>query len=318
MNAVQQFIERVGFSGPGQAAAHRTPGVMAMAHNFVGGDDAAGALSTAGDLIASSLLCTLHMREPPVRDDAGVAVQVATYRGLIAELQQRGLVASAELSVKLEQLGLHLDGGLDAAIANLHDLAVEAAGAGLPMTLDMEWPAEVEDTLRAWREVHDVVPTLGIAVQAYLPRTEADCRMLADRGARVRLCKGGYRNRPGITYGTRHDVDLSYIRCLRALFQGSGYPMVATHDGRLIEIALSLASANGRTTDDYELQMMLGVRSDEQIRLARSAQRVRVYVIFGSDWYSWFVGRLAERPANLVTMARAVAEHAQHGLRHVD
>lgn len=260
-------------------------------------------------------MCTLHLREPPVADPVGVSEQLDTYRGLLTGLAERGWGDRAEVSVKLEQLGLHTPGGLAAAIANLGDLAAHARDLGLPMTLDMEWPDEVQDTLHAWREARAVLPSLGIAVQAYLPRTELDCRRLAQEGARVRLCKGGYRTQPGISFDSRHEVDLSYVRCLRALLEGGAYAMVATHDGRLVEIALALADANGRSTSDYELQMMLGVRSGEQVRLAQTGQRLRVYVVFGSDWYAWFVGRMAERPANQMTMVRAVAEHALPGRR---
>jgi proline dehydrogenase len=169
-----------------------------------------------------------------------------------------------------------------------------------------DYPA-VAPTLAALRTLREQVPTVGVAVQAALRRSEADCGELAEAGARVRLCKGAYEEPVGVGHVGRHEVDRSYVRCLRVLMAGSGYPMVATHDPRLIEIAGALAIRYQRPADAYEYQMLYGVRPAEQVRLARAGQRVRVYLPYGADWYPYLVRRLAERPANLTFFLRSLA-----------
>src|SRR5690606_32646580 len=143
-------------------------------------------------------------------------------------------------------------------------------------------------------------------VQAYLKRTEGDCADLAGPGSRVRLCKGAYDEPASVAYRRRADVDLAYVRCLKVLMRGQGYPMVATHDPRLVEIASTLAVRNGRGPADFEFQMLYGVRPSAQRALAADGHRVRVYVPYGTEWFPYFMRRLAERPANLALAARAV------------
>jgi proline dehydrogenase len=145
-------------------------------------------------------------------------------------------------------------------------------------------------------------------LQAYLRRTEGDCRDLATAGSRVRLCKGAYREPASVAYTKALDVDLSYVRCTNILMQGEGYPMLATHDPRLIEIGAERAKFHGRASgDDFEFQLLYGIRPDEQRRLAAMGETVRVYVPYGAQWYGYLMRRLAERPANLGFFARALA-----------
>ncbi|MDT4920092.1 MAG: proline dehydrogenase [Pseudonocardiales bacterium] len=141
-------------------------------------------------------------------------------------------------------------------------------------------------------------------LQAYLHRTESDCRDLAYAGSRVRLCKGAYKEPASVAFQRRQEVDLSYVRCINALLEGDGYPMFATHDPRLIAIAAERAAAS-RTTA-FEFQMLYGIRPDEQRRLAAAGHTVRVYVPYGSEWYGYLMRRLAERPANLAFFGRAL------------
>jgi proline dehydrogenase len=143
-------------------------------------------------------------------------------------------------------------------------------------------------------------------IQACLRRSEADCRALAAYGTRVRLCKGAYSEPESVAFTSRRDIDTSYARCLRALMNGSGYPMLATHDPRLIEITTSLALLTGRAPDSFEYQMLYGIRPAEQRRLAGTGARMRVYVPYGGDWYAYLVRRLAERPQNLGFFLRSL------------
>ena len=183
------------------------------------------------------------------------------------------------------------------------DLAREA---GTTVTLDAEEHAAIEPTLRIAADLRAEYGDLGCVVQACLRRTEADCRSLAAHGVRVRLCKGAYSEPESVAFIARRDVDASYARCLRVLMNGPGYPMLATHDPRLIEITTSLAVLTGRASDSFEYQMLYGIRPAEQRRLANTGARMRVYVPYGGDWYAYLVRRLAERPANLAFFLRSL------------
>jgi proline dehydrogenase len=143
-------------------------------------------------------------------------------------------------------------------------------------------------------------------LQSHLRRTEADCRDLIGPGSRVRLCKGAYDEPASVSFKQASDVDQAYVRSLKILMAGQGLPMVATHDPRLVAIARHLAQRAGRSVDDYELQMLYGVRPNAQTALAADGERVRVYLPYGTEWFEYFMRRLAERPANLAFFARSL------------
>ena len=166
--------------------------------------------------------------------------------------------------------------------------------------------ATTDSTLRIVQELRRDVPTVATVLQTYLRRTEADCHDLAGPGSRIRLCKGAYKEPAEVAFQGKTEVDASYLRCLKTLMNGQGYPMVASHDPRMVAAASKYAVDSGRGADGYEIQMLFGVRPDEQARLANSGVTVRTYVPFGSDWYGYFMRRLAERPANLAFFLRAL------------
>jgi proline dehydrogenase len=175
------------------------------------------------------------------------------------------------------------------------------------VTVDMEDHTRVDQTLRIAGEIRPDHPDLGVVIQSSLRRSVADCAALAQAGSRVRLCKGAYDAPAEVAYPARHDVDRSYARALRVLMDGAGYPMIATHDPRLLRIAAAQAELGARTPDSYEFQMLHGVRPAEQRRLAATGARLRVYLPYGQDWYRYLVRRLAERPANVAFFARSLA-----------
>ena len=170
----------------------------------------------------------------------------------------------------------------------------------------MEDHTTTDQTLATLRELRKDFPETGAVLQAYLHRTVDDCRALAYEGSRVRLCKGAYKEPVEVAFQGRHEVDKSYVRCLKVLMAGQGYPMIATHDPRMIRIASSLASRNGRAAGSYEFQMLFGIRPEEQRRLVAAGETVRVYVPYGTEWYGYLMRRLAERPANMMFFARAL------------
>jgi len=215
--------------------------------------------------------------------------------------------ASAEASVKLSAVGQALgpDGGR-IALDNARRICQAALDAGTTVTLDMEDHTTTDSTLAVLAELRQDFSQTGAVVQAYLRRTVADCAGLATGGSRVRLCKGAYDEPAGVAFQDKAEVDTSYVRCLKVLMAGDGYPMVATHDPRLIEIAGVLAQKHGRAPGDFEYQMLYGIRPTEQERLAGEGHTVRVYVPYGQQWYGYLMRRLAERPANVLFFARSL------------
>ncbi len=222
-------------------------------------------------------------------------------------MAEAGLTPGAEVSVKLSAVGQALPGdGEQIALDNARAICDVASTFGTTVTLDMEDHTTTDSTLGILHELRRDFPTTGAVVQAYLHRTEQDCRDLAYEGSRVRLCKGAYKEPESVAFQGKHEVNLSYVRCLKALMAGPGYPMVATHDPKLIEIAGALAARNERAQGSYEYQMLFGIRPDEQKRLAAVGEKVRVYIPYGDQWYGYLMRRLAERPANLAFFARSV------------
>lgn len=275
-----------------------------VVRRFVAGTTAADALRVTRDLVDDGLAVSLdHLGEDTLSPaDAGRARD--EYVALLAAAAEAGLTPAVEVSLKLSALGLRLDEHLAAD----HAAAVCAAAvaAGTTVTLDMEDHTTTDATCELLTKLRQDFPTTGVALQAYLRRTEADCRDLAGAGARVRLCKGAYAEPESVAYQSRLDVDKSFVRCLNILMSGNGYPMLATHDPRLVAIGEDRAKWFDRTTDQFEFQLLYGVRPAEQRRLAGQGYTVRVYVPYGTQWYPYLMRRLAERPANLAFFARAV------------
>jgi Proline dehydrogenase len=214
----------------------------------------------------------------------------------------------AEVSLKLSALGQALPGdGAKIAVEHAREICQAAANAGTTVTLDMEDHTTVDATLEALNELRKDFPSVGAVLQSYLHRSEADCRDLASEGSRVRLCKGAYDEPESVAFQGKTEVDRSYVRCLKVLMAGQGYPMIASHDPRLVEIAGALAHKEDRAADTFEYQMLYGIRPEEQKRIADRGDRMRVYVPYGQEWYGYLIRRMAERPANTIFFLRSLA-----------
>jgi proline dehydrogenase len=277
---------------------------------FVAGDTAADALAAAGRLLHAGLLVSLDYLGEDIADQRGASDVTDEYIALLHSLSAAGMSdgGAAEVSVKLTAVGLDLaEYGEKTARENIARICEAARAAGTTVTLDMEEHARVEPALRILRQLQPEFPDLGCVIQSYLRRSPEDCSALAVAGSRVRLCKGAYTAPADVAFTSRADVDRCYARCLRVLLAGPGYPMIATHDPRLIKICGLRALAAGRGATSFEYQMLYGIRPAEQLRLARAGSRVRVYLPYGSDWYGYLVRRLAERPANLAFFLRSLA-----------
>ncbi len=299
-------------------AASRNPRVKALVagaplsgavvRRFVSGEAVEDAVRTTRALQQTGLRVSLDHLGEDTRDAGQAESTVKAYLLLLDRLAGAGLTGGgrSEVSVKLTAVGQSLDAGL--ALDNARTICEAARAADSTVTLDMEDHTTTDATLSALTALRRDFPDTGAVLQSYLHRTEADCRDLVGAGSRVRLCKGAYREPAPVAYQSAADVDRSYVRCLRVLMAGEGYPMVATHDPRLVAIAGALA--RHRPQGSYEYQMLFGVRTREQQRLAEAGETVRVYVPYGDEWYGYLMRRLAERPANLVFFLRALASRS--------
>jgi proline dehydrogenase len=281
-----------------------------VVRRFVAGDDADGALAVTERLLSQGRSVTIdYLGEDTVDPDQATAV-TTEYVKLLELLARAGLTIGgrAEVSVKPTAVGLGLaDHGEKTAAENIGRICAAARAAGTTVTVDMEDHTWVDATLRLVSDLRADFPDLGCVIQSYLRRSPGDCEALATAGSRVRLCKGAYRAPDGFAFPARSEIDRSYARCLRILLDGPGYPMLATHDPRLVAIAKSRVTTVGRDPASFEYQMLYGIRTDEQAKLTAEGAQVRVYVPYGNDWYGYFMRRLAERPANLAFFLRALA-----------
>jgi proline dehydrogenase len=251
-----------------------------IVQRFVAGPSADEVLLVSRALADDGLSVSLdHLSEETRTIEQAVATR-DEYVSVLGRLKDAGLAPAVEVSVKLSALGRRIDEKL--AYEHARAICAAAAEAGTTVTLDAEDHAGTDATLETLVE-------------------------LATAGSRVRLCKGAYAEPESVAFQSALDVDKSFVRCLNILMSGEGYPMVATHDARLIAIAEDRARWFDRSTTEYEFQMLYGVRPEEQSRLAAGGHTVRVHLPYGEEWYGDLMRRLAERPANVGFLARAVA-----------
>jgi proline dehydrogenase len=290
----------------------KAPVTRSIVERYVGGSDTASAVEVSRSLLSQGLTVTLDHLGEDTTDRPQAEAVVRAYLDLLEALHAAGLTekvapltARSEVSVKLSAVGQALPGdGEKIALDHAREICAAAERVGATVTLDMEDHTTTDSTLGILRDLRADFPSVAAVLQAYLRRTEGDCRDLAGAGSRVRLCKGAYDEPAGVAYRKRHDVDLSYVRCMEILLAGDGYPMFATHDPRLVAIGLERARVHQKP--DLEFQMLYGIRPDEQRRLAAAGQVVRVYIPYGAQWYGYLMRRLAERPANLAFFARSL------------
>ena len=293
-------------------AAERLPATRRVVRRFVPGETIDSALNSVAALRDSGRYVSVDYLGEDVTDadDADAAVQ--TYLDLIEGLVQVGGdgdgVRPLEVSLKLSALGQSLErDGEKIARENAWSICSAARRAGVWVTVDAENHATTDSTLSIVRDLRADFPWLGTVLQAYLRRTLGDCEEFAATGARIRLCKGAYNEPASVAYRDGAEVTDSYLACLRVLMAGQGYPMVASHDPVILDAVPAVARESGRNAGDFEYQMLYGIRDGEQRRLADAGNHVRVYVPFGTQWYGYFMRRLAERPANLAFFLRALA-----------
>ena len=288
----------------------QAPVSRAVVRRFVPGAGTTDAVTAAQDLATTHRMATIDYLGEDTTDLAQAQHTRDAYLTLLAALGSEDLTSGGvvEVSLKLSAVGQALpDDGHQIALEHARQVCQAAANAGTTVTLDMEDHTTTDATLETLRELRQDFPNVGAVLQAYLHRTEADCADLAGEGSRVRLCKGAYKEPESEAYQGSGDVDRAYVRCLKVLMAGHGYPMVATHDPRLVEIAGALAAKHGRDPKSFEYQMLYGIRPEEQQRIADRGDQMRVYIPYGEQWYGYLMRRMAEKPGNLAFFLRGVA-----------
>ncbi|MFE1769350.1 proline dehydrogenase family protein [Streptomyces angustmyceticus] len=283
------------------------PVTRPVVDRFVAGERLDESMAAVRSLAARGLEVTLDHLGEDITDPAEALRNRDAYLQLAAALKEQGLGVKAEMSVKLSAFGQALPGGHELALKNVTPVVEAAAEAGTTVTLDMEDHTTVDSTLAILADLRERFPQTGAVLQSYLFRTEDDCHALAGEGSRVRLVKGAYKEPATVAFQDKREVDKAYVRCLKILMAGEGYPMIGSHDPRMVAIGQELAHRNGRKPADYEFQMLYGIREAEQQRLVANGNRMRVYIPYGTDWYGYFMRRLAERPANLGFFLRSLA-----------
>lgn len=268
-----------------------------FANRFVAGETLDSALAAVMRLNSRGISASLDLLGESVHNEAEARAAGDAYVAMLDRIKQRN--ANANVSVKLTAMGLDISE--DLCVSIMHRILQRARDYGSFVRIDMESSEYTQRTLDlfeqrlypAYRE------NVGIVLQSYLYRTFADAERAIHLKARVRLCKGAYKEPETVAYPAKKDVDSTYIRCMHELLLKGNYPGLATHDERIIKEAKRFAKEKNITSDRYEFQMLYGVRRDLQDRLVRQGYRMRVYVPFGTQWYPYLMRRLAERPANV-------------------
>ena len=274
-----------------------------LSSRFVAGLEVEDALRAAERLNGYGMMVTLDSLGESVTSEAEANKSADIYHQLLDAVAQRKLMAN--ISVKLTQMGLELSPELAMKIAA--GLTEHCKATGNFLRIDMEGSPLTQVTLDLVRTLHareEYRGHIGIVIQAYLYRSEADIQQLIAEGIRVRLCKGAYQEPATVAFPKKPDVDTNYVRLTGVLLQSPIYHGLATHDEAMIEAAKSFAAHNGIRPDHFEFQMLYGVRRDLQRRIVREGYNVRIYVPFGREWYPYFMRRLAERPANVFFIAK--------------
>ena len=282
-----------------------------FASRFVAGETLETALAAVKQLNAKGITATLDLLGESVRNEAEARESARLYLEMMNEIRKRRL--DANVSVKLTAMGLDISE--DLCVANMQTILDKARDYETFVRLDMEGSDHTEKTLDLFYE--RLYPcyrgNVGIVLQSYLYRTTSDVEQANKAAARVRLCKGAYKEPATVAYPDKKDVDESYVRCLKLLLTNGHYPGIATHDEAIVTQAKRFARENDILNDKFEFQMLYGVRRDLQEKLVKEGYRMRVYVPFGTQWYPYLLRRLAERPANVAFITGSVIKEALHG-----
>lgn len=269
---------------------------------FVAGQTLEQELAVCRQLNAEKIMATLDYLGENVRSLGEAAISRDTYLKSLDEIAKLGL--SATVSIKLTQFGL--DFSKDDCGANVEQLVERAKAIGSRIEIDMESSEYVDRTLDIVSRLHQKCGSVRAVIQAYLYRSEKDIENLNRQGIPVRLCKGAYSEPATVAFAKKAEVDANYVRLMERLLEAGTYPAIASHDEKIIQKAFALIRERNLGADRFEFQMLYGIRRDLQARIVKTGYRLRLYVPYGNAWYPYFMRRLAERPANLLFLARNI------------
>ncbi len=275
------------------------------ARRFVAGETLQEAVDAARELNKKGLLVSLDQLGESVHNEQQANRATDEYIGLMEAIKANDLRSTS--SVKLTQLGLDISD--DLCLNNMRRLLTKAKELGVAVTIDMEGTAYTDRTIQLFRTLRQEFDNVGTVIQAYLYRSQADMEQLAAEGARVRLCKGAYKEPADKAFPQKADVDDNYVKLVHEYMtpgnvQLGAYLEVATHDPKMIDAARHHVTKHEISADKFEFQMLYGIRTATQLELAQQGYQVRVYVPYGTEWYPYFMRRLAERPANIWFIAK--------------
>jgi proline dehydrogenase len=285
-----------------------------FANRFVAGETMDTAVAAVRKLNSSGMTASLDLLGESVHNEGEARAAGKEYLAILDRINSEKL--DANVSVKLTAMGLDISEEL--CVDVMQRILERAADYRSFVRLDMESSAYTQKTLdlfeqrlfAAYRE------NVGVVLQSYLYRTTADVEHMNQIRARVRICKGAYKEPEGVAYPDKKDVDAAYVRCMKLLMTDGNYPGIATHDEKIIALAKNFARESRITPDRYEFQMLYGVRRDLQEQLVREGYKLRVYVPFGTQWYPYLMRRLAERPANIAFLTGNVVREMIGSRRH--
>jgi proline dehydrogenase len=271
-----------------------------MSHRFVAGETLDEAIQATRQCNDAGMLVTLDCLGENVSTPTDAQKARDIYLSIFDRITQEKL--KANVSCKLTQLGLDLS--VEFCEGLVLSIAERAAAYESFLRIDMESSIYTQRTVELVKRVRAQTPCVGAVIQAYLYRSESDIHDLLSYGCRIRLCKGAYKESPEVAFPRKQDVDGNYVKLMRLLLSSGFYHAMATHDPRMIAETIRWAAEKKISKDDFEFQLLYGVRTDLQRQLVRDGYRVRIYVPYGQEWFPYFMRRLAERPANLSFFVR--------------
>jgi proline dehydrogenase len=275
---------------------------LGFARRFIAGETLDEALEAAAALNRSGLRVIMNHLGENIANAEEARASYRSYHDILQQIARRNIDGS--VTVKPTQLALEIDPELCRELTLR--LARDASALGNFVEIDMEHSSAAEATVSLFEHVRRERDNVGLALQAYLFRTEADLRRLAPLRPKIRLVKGAYLEPPDVAFAEKRDVDENYRKLMRALFADGFTPALGTHDESMIAYGKELAAKHGRGSEDWEVQMLLGIRRDLQSSLAREGYGMRVYVTYGTEWVPYFMRRLAERPANVAFVLKSL------------
>ena len=286
-----------------RAFAERSPIGQKMSRRFVAGTTVEELLAAAEAVNAKGMTVSVDNLGENVTNPAEAEASAQLYHRLLDLIAQRGL--KANVSLKLTHMGLDVDPKLCEKLVG--DLVDHAKRLDNFVRIDMEGSPYSQRTLDFVHELHRRYPGhTGAVLQAYMRRSEADAAKLIAGRIRIRLCKGAYKEPPEIAYRKKSEVDANYLKLAKMLLKSGVYHGIATHDERIIQQTMLFAEKENIARDSFEFQMLHGIRRDLQERIVREGWRMRVYIPFGTEWYPYLMRRLAERPANMLFIAKNI------------